>query len=131
MVVLMLRSSTGPSLAGTVETRGSKGEGADPKPRRAAQTRVVSAIVKPAPAADTVDQLAAAIGAGERRETHGSWVLLTRDRAYKIKKPLVLDFLDYGTLERRRAMCLAEVDQNRRGARDVYLGVRAIVATSG
>ena len=37
------------------------------------------------------------------RETHISWVLLSGDRAYKIKKPLRLPFLDYGTLERRHA----------------------------
>ena len=84
----------------------------------------------PAAASAAVDRLAAALGPVERRETHGSWVLLTADRAYKVKKPLVLDFLDYGTLERRRAMCREEVEQNRRGAPDVYLGVRAIVPTA-
>ncbi len=31
-------------------------------------------------------------------ETHGSWVFLTDDRVYKVKKPVVLSFLDYGTL---------------------------------
>jgi aminoglycoside phosphotransferase family enzyme len=31
------------------------------------------------------------------RETHISWVFLTADRAYKVKKPLVLPFLDYGS----------------------------------
>jgi uncharacterized protein len=85
------------------------------------------ALAEPATASSTVDQLATALGPVERRETHGSWVLLTRDRAYKIKKPIVLDFLDYGSLERRRAMCRAEVELNRRAAPDVYLGVRAVV----
>jgi aminoglycoside phosphotransferase family enzyme len=33
----------------------------------------------------------------EVRETHISWVFLAGDRAYKLKKPLVLPFLDYGT----------------------------------
>src|SRR5687768_15633312 len=63
------------------------------------------------------------------RETHISWVFLTGDRAYKVKKPLVLPFLDYGTPERRRAMCEAEVALNRRLAPDLYLGVRALVPT--
>ena len=60
-------------------------------------------------------------------ETHLSRVLLTGDRAYKIKKPVVLPFVDYGTPERRRAACEAEVRLNRRLAPDVYLGVRGVV----
>ena len=68
-------------------------------------------------------------GPVELRETHGSWVFLTADRAFKVKKPVVLPFLDYGSLERRRRMCLLEVDVNRRGAPGTYVGVRAIVGT--
>ena len=77
-----------------------------------------------------VDRLAATleVGVADRRETHGSWVLLTPSRAYKVKKPVTMAFLDYGTLERRRAMCLEEVAVNRRAAPHVYLGVRAIVS---
>jgi aminoglycoside phosphotransferase family enzyme len=58
------------------------------------------------------------------RETHISWVFLTAERAYKVKKPVVLPFLDYGTAARRRIMCRAEVALNRRLAPDVYVGVR-------
>ncbi len=65
----------------------------------------------------------------EVRETHISWVFLAGDCAYKLKKPLVLPFLDYGTPQRRRELCLEEVRLNRRLAADVYLGVRAIVET--
>src|SRR5665213_391429 len=64
------------------------------------------------------------------RETHISWVFLAGDRAYKLKKPLVLPFLDYGTRQRRREMCREEVRLNRRLAPDLYLGVRAVVATA-
>ena len=64
----------------------------------------------------------------EERETLVSWVFLAGDRAYKLKKPLVLPFLDYGTPQRRREMCREEVRLNRRLAPDVYLGVRAVVA---
>jgi aminoglycoside phosphotransferase family enzyme/predicted kinase len=64
------------------------------------------------------------------RETHVSWVFLAGDRAYKLKKALVLPFLDYGTPERRREMCGEEVRLNRRLGSDLYLGVRAIAATS-
>ena len=68
---------------------------------------------------------------GELRETHISWVVLAGDRAFKIKKPLLLPFLDYSTLERRRALCHEEVRLNRRLAPDVYRGVRAIVIEAG
>lgn len=56
-------------------------------------------------------------------ETHISWVLLAGDRAWKIKKPVVLPFLDYGTLEKRRACCARELALNRRFAPELYLGV--------
>jgi aminoglycoside phosphotransferase family enzyme/predicted kinase len=65
----------------------------------------------------------------EVHETHISWVFLAGELAYKLKKPLVTDFVDYGTPERRRAMCEEEVRLNRRLAPDTYLGVRG-VATS-
>ena len=62
----------------------------------------------------------------EVRETHISWVFLAGEFAYKLKKPLVLDFLNYGTMARRREMCSEEVRLNRRLAPDVYLGVRGV-----
>ena len=65
----------------------------------------------------------------ELRETHISWVFLVGDRAYKLKKPVTLPFVDYGTVERRRAMCEEEVRLNRRLAPDIYLGTRAVVPT--
>ncbi len=61
------------------------------------------------------------------RETHISWVFLAGELAYKLKKPLVLEFVDYGTPERRREMCREEVRLNRRLAPAIYLGVRGIV----
>ena len=66
----------------------------------------------------------------EVRETHISWVFLAGERAYKLKKRLVLDFVDYGTPGRRRAMCREEVRLNRRLAADVYLGVRGVARTT-
>lgn len=50
-------------------------------------------------------------------------VFLAGDFAYKIKKPVDLGFLDFTTLEARRADCEAEVLLNRRLAPSVYLGV--------
>ena len=60
-------------------------------------------------------------------ETHASWVFVAGARAYKVKKPLALGFLDYSTLVRRRSACLEEVRVNRELAPGLYLGVRAIV----
>ena len=62
-------------------------------------------------------------------ETHASWVLLAGDYAYKIKKPITLPFLDYGTLKLRRAACQAELRLNRRYAPELYLDVVALCGT--
>ncbi len=62
-------------------------------------------------------------------ETHASWVFVAGERAYKIKKPVALGFLDYSTLARRHAACREEVRVNQDLAPDIYLGVRAIVMT--
>jgi hypothetical protein len=63
----------------------------------------------------------------EVRETHISVVFLAGDRAYKVKKPVTLPFLDYGTLEQRRYFCREEVRLNADWAPGTYLGVRALV----
>lgn len=62
----------------------------------------------------------------ERVETHISWVLLTGEYAYKIKKPVDLGFLDFSTLALRHQDCLEELRLNRRLAADYYLDVVAI-----
>jgi len=59
-------------------------------------------------------------------ETHISWVILTGDFAYKIKKPIRLDFLDFSTLEKRYFYCQREIELNQRLAPDVYLGISNI-----
>lgn len=63
-------------------------------------------------------------------ETHISWVLLAGDHAYKFKKPIRLDFLDYSTLALRRAACDEELRINRRTAPGLYLDVVAITGTA-
>jgi len=60
-------------------------------------------------------------------ETHISWVFLTESRAYKLKKPIRYDFLDFTTPELRRTACEEEVRLNRRLASSVYLGVEAVI----
>ena len=59
-------------------------------------------------------------------ETHISWVLLTGDYAYKIKKPVDLGFLDFSTLDARHEYCLLEIELNRRFAPELYLDVVSI-----
>lgn len=76
-----------------------------------------------------IERLAAALPGPVRRcETHGAWVLLAGDRAWKVRKPVRLAFLDYSTLDRRLAAARAEVAVNEPLAPGLYLGVRAVVA---
>ncbi len=62
-------------------------------------------------------------------ETHISWVLLTGEFAYKIKKPLDLGFLDFSSLDKRLHACCDEVQLNRRLAPAIYLDVVPINGT--
>jgi aminoglycoside phosphotransferase family enzyme/predicted kinase len=64
-------------------------------------------------------------------ETHISWVFLAGDHAYKVKKPVKTQFLDYTTLDRREQFCHQEVRLNRRYAPDLYLGVVPITRQHG
>lgn len=56
-------------------------------------------------------------------QTHISVVFLTGSSVYKIKKPVRMGFLDFGTLERRHHFCQRELILNRRLAPSVYLDV--------
>lgn len=67
----------------------------------------------------------------ERAETHISTVLLSRERVYKVKKPVRYSFLDYSTLERRKAACDDELRLNAPLAADVYLGIRRLTRETG
>lgn len=62
-------------------------------------------------------------------ETHISWVILTGQYAYKVKKPVDLGFLDFSTLEKRRFYCEEELRLNRRLAPAIYLEVVPITGT--
>ena len=63
-------------------------------------------------------------------ETHISWVLLTGPFAYKLKKPVNLDFLDFTTLERRKRSCEEEVRVSGRFAADLYVGTVPITGSA-
>jgi len=56
-------------------------------------------------------------------ETHISWVILSGEYVYKIKKPLQLHFLDFSTTEKRAFYCGRELLLNRRLTDDIYLAV--------
>lgn len=62
-------------------------------------------------------------------ETHISWVFLTGELAYKVKKPVRLGFVDFSTLELRRKYCAEELRLNRRYSPDLYLEVVPITGT--
>ncbi|GJL70343.1 MAG: hypothetical protein NPIRA06_29780 [Nitrospirales bacterium] len=62
-------------------------------------------------------------------ETHISWVFLTGQYVYKIKKPVLFSFVDFSTLEKRRWFCEEEVRLNRRLAPQLYLGVVPITGS--
>ncbi|MBN8678859.1 MAG: hypothetical protein J0M29_11590 [Chitinophagales bacterium] len=56
-------------------------------------------------------------------ETHISWVVLTDQFAFKLKKPTRFDFLDFSTLAQRKYFCEEEFHLNRRLAPQMYIGV--------
>ncbi|MDH4167872.1 MAG: hypothetical protein OEY13_08055 [Gammaproteobacteria bacterium] len=68
----------------------------------------------------------------EAIETHFAWVFLIGDRAWKLRKPVRRDTMDYGSLEARRIDSVDEIRLNRRLAPDVYLGTAPLtLAASG
>ena len=56
-------------------------------------------------------------------ETHTGLVILIGEFAYKVKKPVTTDFLDFSTPASRESACAHEVTLNRRLAPASYLGV--------
>lgn len=65
----------------------------------------------------------------ESIETHLSWVFLTPNRAYKLKKAVQHPFLDHRSIENRRRDCEAEVTLNRGLAPGIYLEVVPLSST--
>lgn len=59
-------------------------------------------------------------------QTHVSYVLLTGDLAYKLKKPVDFGFLDYSTLAKRKHFCEEELRLNQRAAAPIYLAAMPI-----
>ncbi len=84
----------------------------------------VEDLLKAAAAADNRDATVQVI------ETHISWVFLAGAFAYKLKKPVRFEFLDFSTRDLRYQACLEEIRLNKRLAPDVYLSVLPITQAS-
>ncbi len=80
------------------------------------QKQVVEALMKP----EAYDEEPGKI---EMIQTHISFVFLTRNFVYKVKKAVDLGFLDFTTLEKRRFFCEKELELNRRLCKGMYLEV--------
>jgi aminoglycoside phosphotransferase family enzyme/predicted kinase len=93
-------------------------------PEPARQPRMIADLLQPEAYEHPADDL-------RLHETHSSWVVLAGQYAYKLKKPVNLGFLDFTTIERRRADCEEEVRLNRRFSPDVYLGIVEVVEHRG
>jgi aminoglycoside phosphotransferase family enzyme len=80
------------------------------------QKQVVEALMRPEAYDEEPDKI-------ELVQTHISFVFLTRDFVYKVKKAVNFGFLDFTTLEKRRFFCQRELELNRRLCGDMYLEV--------
>jgi aminoglycoside phosphotransferase family enzyme len=56
-------------------------------------------------------------------QTHISFVFLTQNYVYKVKKPVNFGFLDFSTLDKRKAYCEKELQLNRRLCPEIYIEV--------
>lgn len=79
-----------------------------------------------------IDQLMANLpGDVSLIETHISWVLLGEKCVYKVRKPIRYAFLDFSTMNLRKADCEKELVLNRRTSPHIYRQVVAITDDQG
>jgi aminoglycoside phosphotransferase family enzyme/predicted kinase len=62
----------------------------------------------------------------EQIETHAAYVFLVGNRAFKIKKPVKLPYLDFSSKEKRQQTLAAELEINRIFSGDIYLGLTEV-----
>jgi aminoglycoside phosphotransferase family enzyme/predicted kinase len=67
-------------------------------------------------------------GPVKRIDTHGACIFLAGDLAYKVKRAIRYPYMDFSTLEKRKAACENEVAINRANAPDLYLGTVPITS---
>src|SRR5690242_10111424 len=65
-----------------------------------------------------------------RCDTHAAAVFLAGDRALKVKKAVRFPFLDYSSLDKRKAACRAELEVNRRFSPELYRRIVAVTRES-
>jgi aminoglycoside phosphotransferase family enzyme len=80
------------------------------------QRQVVDALLKPEGYLEDPGEI-------ELIQTHISFVFLTKNFVYKVKKAVNFGFLDFSTLEKRKFFCQKELELNRRLCQEVYLEV--------
>lgn len=103
--------------------QGDAGSGARFQPPGADLTAKVAFLSEP-----TAFRVATAV---QTVETHMSWIFLTGDWAFKLKKPVKFPYLDFSTVALREKYCRAELALNRRLAPDVYLRVVPLTLNEG
>jgi aminoglycoside phosphotransferase family enzyme/predicted kinase len=67
----------------------------------------------------------------KRIDTHAAVVFLAGANVFKVKRAVRFPFLDYSTLEKRRAACEAELRINQPLASEIYRGVLPITREAG
>jgi aminoglycoside phosphotransferase family enzyme/predicted kinase len=85
---------------------------------------LVKALLEPKAYPETTEKV-------ELVQTQMSFVFLTEEFVYKVKKAVDLGYLDYTTLEKRRFFCQKEVELNRRLCPETYLRVVPISRDKG
>ena len=80
------------------------------------QKQVVEAMLKPEAYPQDPGKI-------ELIQTHISFVFLTKNYVYKVKKAVNFGFLDFSTLEKRHLFCEKELELNRRLCPEIYLEV--------
>jgi uncharacterized protein len=88
------------------------------------QAAVIRFLMAPESHADRPDKV-------ERIDTHGAIIILAGERAYKLKRAVKLPYLDFSTLDRRRAVCERELELNSRTAPQLYRRVLPVTRDGG
>ncbi len=69
--------------------------------------------------------------AERQMDPHLSHIFLSGDRAWKLKRAVQMPFVDFATIEQRKAACRAEIDINRKFGSDFYVDMVAVTRTGG
>ena len=70
-------------------------------------------------------------GTVKRIDTHAAAVFLTGEHAFKVKRAVKFPFLDFSTLEKRKAALQAEIEANKPFAPQLYLGLVPVTREGG